>query len=139
MPARTIVFAFVLIWTTCQVAVSEEKDNAEGDSNSNVSYVEIKPAFVVNVSDGDEVHHLQLSISFIPTDHDMEASINEHKPAIRHAIVVLVSGRQISEIRSAQGKMALREQVQQATNKVLQKFAGKPGIKRTLFTEFLIQ
>ncbi len=112
-------------------------DSGGGDGAA--AYVAIKPAFVLNVNDGEEVHHLQLSVSFIPTDPQMGALITEHEPVIRNAIVVLVSGRQIREINSAQGKKKLREEIQDAVNKVMEESVGKAAVSRTLFTGFLIQ
>ena len=135
MPARLLLLALFFASATCYA----QAGGGGGDSGGTSVYVQIKPAFVVNVADGEEVHHLQLSISFIPTEPGMESAITDHEPAIRHAIVVLISGRQVAEISHTQGKIALREQIQETVNKVLEENTGKPGIKRTLFTGFLIQ
>ncbi len=113
--------------------------SADSGGGDGAAYVAIKPAFVLNVNDGEEVHHLQLSVSFIPTDAQMGALISEHEPVIRNAIVVLVSGRQISDINSAQGKKKLRDEIQDAVNKVMEESVGKAAVSRTLFTGFLIQ
>ena len=110
-----------------------------GGGGASSPYIAMKPPFVINVSDGDKVHHLQLSVSFVPTAPEMAEVISTHEPAIRHSILVLISGKQVSEINTTQGKIQLREQIQEAVNKVLEENHGTSGVERTLFTGFLIQ
>lgn len=113
---------------------------AESSGGESSPYLNMRPPFVLNVVDNEEVHHLELSISFIPLDATVAPLIKEHEPAIRHAIVVLISGRQVSEINTTQQKTKLRDEITQEVNRVLLENAKKEeAIKRTLFTGFLIQ
>ncbi len=142
MSVIRFILPLFLLGFAASVHAAAEADAAAEDKNAEtaaISYFALEPPFVVNVDEGEEIHHLQLAISFIPTSPDTAELLSKHEAAIRHAIVVLVSGRQVADINSIQGKKKLREEIQLAVNKVMEENTGKPAIKRTLFTGFLIQ
>jgi len=66
-----------------------------GGGGSSSPYLALKPAFVVNVVDGEEVHHLQVTMQVKLEDPGAGGLLEEHGPAIRHAMVMLFSGQAI--------------------------------------------
>ncbi len=131
MPARLLTVLFLFVLTPLALA-------SEG-GGGNSPYVELKPAFVVNVNDGDEVHHMQVDIQVKLASPDAAALIEEHQPAIRHALVLLLSGQEVKEVRTVQGKEKLRQEALEAVQKVLEENTGKPGIEALYFTGLIIQ
>lgn len=110
-----------------------------GGGGGSSPYLELKPAFVVNVRDGEEVHHLQASIQFKLEDPASAPLLEEHSPAIRHALVMLLSGQDMNQIRTVQGKEKLREAALAEVQKVLEETTGKPQVAALYFTGFIIQ
>jgi len=122
------------------VCIQAQAAGGGGGNTIASPYLALKPPFVLNVANGEEVHHLELAISFVPLDATVNSLIAEHEAAIRHAIVILISGRQTSELNTTQQKIKLREEITREVNKVLLENTKKEeAIKRTLITGFLIQ
>lgn len=130
---------FLMLFVIFGVSIQARASSGGGESTAS-PYLAMKPPFVLNVADGEEVHHLELSISFVPHDATVNPLITEHEPAIRHAIVLLISGRQVSELNTTSQKIKLREEITHEVNRVLLENTKKEeAIKRTLITGFLIQ
>ncbi len=112
---------------------------AAGGGGGSSPYLELTPAFVVNVKDGEEVHHMQVEIQVKVANPEAAGLIEEHKPAIRHALVLLLSGQEVKEVRTVQGKEKLRKEALEAVQKVLEENAGTKGIEALYFTGLIIQ
>lgn len=113
--------------------------SAGGSSAKASKYFSLSPAMVVNVNDKGRVRHLQINIQLRLKDPLDTNAVQEHKPAIQHALVMLLSGREASDIRSTQGKEMLRKEATDVLKKVLTKNLGKPTISAVYFTAFVIQ
>jgi flagellar FliL protein len=110
-----------------------------GGGGGSSPYLELKPSFVVNVTDGGDVHHLQVTMQVKLEDPAAAGLLEEHSPAIRHAMVMLFSGQDVKEIRTVQGKEKLREAALHEIRKVLEETTGKPQVAALYFTGFIIQ
>ncbi len=133
MPQRLLAALFLLVFSPLALA------SASGGGGGSSPYVEFKPPFVVNVNDGEEVHHMQVDIQVKLASPEAAALIEEHQPAIRHALVLLLSGQEVKEVRTVQGKEKLRQEALEAVQKVLEENAGTPGIEALYFTGLIIQ
>jgi len=133
MSQRLLAALFLLLLSPLAMAA------AGGGGGSNSPYVEFKPPFVVNVNDGEDVHHMQVNIQVKLASPEAAALIEEHQPAIRHALVLLLSGQNVKEVRTVQGKEKLRKEALEAVQKVLEENAGTPGIEALYFTGLIIQ
>ncbi len=113
--------------------------SAEGDGGGSSAYLPLQPAFVVNVNDGEEVHHMQVDIQVKLAGPEAAGLIEEHMPAIRHSLVLLLSGQEVKTVRTVQGKEKLRQEALEAVQKVLEENAGTKGIEALYFTGLIIQ
>lgn len=113
--------------------------SAGGGSAKASQYFSLSPPMVVNINDKGRVRHLQVDIQLRLKNPADTNAVQEHKPAIQHALVMLLSGREASEIRSTQGKEKLRKEAVDVLKKVLTKNMGKPTISAVYFTAFVIQ
>jgi len=113
---------------------------AGGGGGTAVSkYFSLSPPMVVNVSDNGKVRHLQINIQLRLNDPADTASVQEHKPAIQHELVMLLSGREAKDVRTTKGKESLRSEATKRLKKILTENLGKPTIKDVYFTTFVIQ
>ncbi len=133
IPLMGKLFIFIFVFSVQQLA------HAAGSSAPASKYFSISPPIVVNVTDEGRVRHLQVSIQ-LRLDNIADADLlQEHKPAIQHELVMLLSGREAKNVRSTQGKEKLRSEATEVLKKILQENTGKPLINAVYFTAFVIQ
>jgi flagellar FliL protein len=116
---------------------AEEGDESEEEAAPEVIYMPLKPQFTVNLL-GNK-HYLRTSIELQLDNADIKEDITTHEPAIRHALIVLLSNNHIENISSIDGRMELQEKAKQAINETLKKYAKKEGVVEVLFTDFVSQ
>jgi len=110
-----------------------------GSKVSASKYYLLSPPIVVNVNDKGRVRHLQISIQFRLDDPSEADLVQEHKPAIQHELVMLLSGREATDVRSVKGKEELRTKATEVLQNILQESTGKTLINAVYFTAFVIQ
>ena len=114
--------------------------HAQASSDSGGSlYVSLEPAFVVNVNDGLRVRHMQIKLQVKLKQPDFAAYIEKYDPAIRHEMVMLLSGQETGTLKTVAGKQKLMDQALAAIQKVLQDNIGNTGIDAVYFTDLIIQ
>jgi len=96
--------------------------------------VELEP-FLLNLADRDELRFLKVSIK-LELDRPEEKTDYQNKvPAIRDALLVLLSSKESQLLRTVNGKRRIREEIMTRVNGVMSK--GK--ISNVFFTDFIIQ
>ena len=116
-------------------AVEEEEVVEKGDP----TYVDLKPAFTVNLAPEDPVGFLQISIQVLTHDADVAAAIEKHKPLIRNNLVTLFGQQSSIKLRTPEGKEALQKAAHSAVQKVIDDHAGGGEVKNVFFTTFVMQ
>lgn len=83
-------------------------------------YVELKPDFVVNLASDSQIKFVQVSAQIRVDTSEAAAALETHSPAIRHALVMLISSKTEKDVSSRDGKQQLREEAVQAIRTVLE-------------------
>ncbi|WP_447973783.1 flagellar basal body-associated FliL family protein [Nitrospira sp. Kam-Ns4a] len=91
--------------------------------------------FIVNLADTPEVRYLKLTIKLELARPEASAEVAARVPQIRDAVLILLSGKDSTSLRSTQGKFQLRDELTQRIAAML----PNGGIKTVYFTEFVIQ
>jgi flagellar FliL protein len=91
--------------------------------------------FTVNVGEGK---YLQFGVVFETATPEAGHELALYKPKIRHAIILMLSGVDVEELRSLKGKKALAGEIIETANHVIHE-TEKTGVKEALFTSFIIQ
>jgi flagellar FliL protein len=115
-------------------APAEGHDTKAGHGTEPGTIADMEP-FIVNLADAPEIRYLKLTVKL---DLDRPAAAEEIKqrsPQIRDSILVLLTSKDSSTIRTPQGKAQLRDEITQRINGLL----PKPGVRSAYFTEFVIQ
>lgn len=89
-------------------------------------------SFLVNIASDQGPKFLQTQLEFELTDPDIEEEIARKKPAIRDAIIVLLSSRTYAELRNANGLKKLRTDLLRTVNNIL----TSGSVKALYFTQF---
>ncbi len=96
--------------------------------------MELDP-FLLNLADRDEIRFLKVSIKLELDRPEEKTDFQNKVPAIRDALLVLLSSKESQLLRTVNGKRRIREEIMTRVNGVMNK--GK--ISNVFFTDFIIQ
>jgi len=128
---RLVILIFILALLP-PIAFAEESEEIP-----DTIYWALTPQFTVNLL-GNK-HYLRASIQLQLTDEATKAAIQENDPAIRHALIVLLSNNNVKDISNTSGKLDLQSRAVETLNNTLKKHANNSGVEAIFFTEFISQ
>lgn len=96
--------------------------------------VDLEP-FVLNLADRDHLRYLRVAIKLQLDRPEEETDFKTRLPAIRDALLVLLTSKESRALRTVDGKMLVRDEIGGRINTIMKK--GK--IRQVFFTEFIIQ
>lgn len=115
-------------------AEHDEHAKAETGHEEPGPVMELEP-FLLNLADREELRFLKVSIK-LELDRAEEKTDYQNKiPAIRDALLVLLSSKESQLLRTVNGKRRVREEIMTRVNGVMSK--GK--VANVYFTDFIIQ
>jgi flagellar FliL protein len=115
--------------------VSEEVEPARDDP----SYVDLKPAFTVNLAPEDPVGFLQISMQVLTFNDDVAKDLEKHKPLIRNNLLVLFGQQSSAELRAAEGKERLQKSALDTIQTVINQHGSGGEVENVFFTSFVMQ
>ncbi len=128
-----IIFLLVTLFGFSTTANAEEHGGGEGGGGG--AYVRLEP-FTVNLVGLHQV--IQVSITLKPAKPEVADKIKTYMPAIRHEIILLLSGKTPEQMQTSDGKQKLIGETRYAANKALG-MTSKDGVADVLFESFIIQ
>ncbi len=124
-----IMFLFAL--TPLAWSGDEEKEPVK------ISYVEMKPSFVTNLTGGPK--YIRCDIQLMTKFESKVEKIQIHTPALRHAILMLLAGEDGKQLLTPDGKEALRKKALETVRKSLEGLAGEPMVNDLYFTAYYVK
>ncbi len=115
-------------------ASAESKAEDEPDPEFIGPVVDLEP-FVLNLADHDQLRYLKVAIKLQLDRPQEETDFTIKLPAIRDALLVLLTSKESRSLRTVDGKMLVRHEIGGRVNTIMKK--GK--IQQVYFTEFIIQ
>lgn len=106
-----------------------------GDSGGEPGPVMELDPFLLNLADRDELRFLKVSIKLELDRPEGTTDFHAKVPAIRDALLVLLSSKESQVLRTVNGKRRIREEIIARVNTVMSK--GK--VSNVYFTDFIIQ
>jgi len=122
-------------------ALEEKSENEKkplGEINPTL-YLKLEPEFIVNFSAEQAVNYIQLEIELMARDQQYIALAEQNMPAIRHQILLLLSGQQYTELKTVEGKNKLRAEILARVQEIIGTNPKVPGIEAVYFTMFIMQ
>lgn len=111
---------------------SPEEEVALVDTNS-VIY-ELEP-FIVNLADTPDLRYLKLTVKLDLLKPSYVEAVSKRVPQIRDTLLILLSSKNSSSIRTVEGKMELRDEILQRINGVFE----ESKVRTAYFTDFVTQ
>ena len=121
-------------------------DSAEAEVEEEVavtrddpSYIDLKPAFTVNLAPEDPVGFLQISMQVLTFNDDVAKDLEKHKPLIRNNLLVLFGKQKSAELRVPEGKEQLQKSALEAVQTVVNEHGSGGEVDNVFFTSFVMQ
>lgn len=127
------------------------KDSAEADAPAAADpdakaapeqpalYLDMTPAFVVNLADEDAMRFLQVEVEVMARDPKVIDAVKTHTPRIRNALMLLFSQQHAHDISTRQAKEELQKQALAEVEKALQDESAPAEVGAVYFTSFVMQ
>ncbi len=103
------------------------------------SYIDLKPAFTVNLAPEDPVAFLQISMQVLTFNDDVAKELEKHKPLIRNNLNVLFSKQKSEELRATDGKERLQKSALETVQLVINEHGSGGEVDNVFFTSFVMQ
>jgi flagellar FliL protein len=91
--------------------------------------------FIANLADEGGSRYLKATFQIEFLGAAVPPDVNGHLPQIRDLLLTLLSSKTFDEVRTAEGKQQLREEIIARINQVL----DRDAVKAVYFTEFIVQ
>jgi flagellar protein FliL len=102
-------------------------------------YLDLTPAFVVNLADEDAMRFLQVEVQLMARDPKVIDAAKDHMPRIRNALMLLFSQQHAHDIATRAAKEALQKQALDEVTKALQEENAAAAVEAVYFTSFVMQ
>ena len=96
--------------------------------------VDLDP-FLVNLADTAETRFAKIAVKLESRAPDFSQSIEDHLPQVRDSLLMLISSKRYSDIRTVEGKLELRDNIVERVNAIV----GEGKATAAYFTDFVIQ
>ncbi|MCK9531584.1 MAG: flagellar basal body-associated FliL family protein [Gammaproteobacteria bacterium] len=117
-----------------------------GEQAAAMNAVQVKPALylplrplVVNFSEKGPARFLQVELQVMARDQAVLSAVETHMPAIRNDILFLLGSQTYDTVSTREGKEALRLQILQAIQRILEQNQFVTGVENVYFTSFVMQ
>ncbi|MES2662698.1 MAG: flagellar basal body-associated FliL family protein [Pseudomonadota bacterium] len=120
-----------------------EEDKEDHEEVSEVKlpaiYHVLKPAFILNFTDGADRRYVQLEVTVMVRDPATVAALELHTPVLRDSLIQLISTKDIEEVKSSEGRNLIKEESLKVINQFIVDELKLAPIEQVLFTSFVIQ
>lgn len=123
----------LLFLTSLMVAANANAQEGGGEGAG--IYKKLEP-FTVNLVGLRQV--IQLSVTLKLAKAEAGEKVSLYTPAIRHAMIILLSGKTAEQIETSEGKHLLIKETKAAVNKAIE-LDAKEGVDEVLFESIIIQ
>ncbi|MEN8819866.1 MAG: flagellar basal body-associated FliL family protein [Abyssibacter sp.] len=116
-----------------------ESEAAEETVKGPAIYHAFDPAFVVNLSDGDNMRFLQVELQVMTRDEAVPAALTQHEPVIRNDLLLLFGSQDYNELETREGRLNLQTAALNEIVRVLEAEGEPSGVEAVYFTSFVMQ
>lgn len=120
-------------------AAAEGEHGKEGEHAKHITYIDMKPAFVVNFQAGNRTHYLQLELSLMTLDAAAAEEMQVHLPLVRNSILMVLNQQDFGSLQTPEGKDTLRAAILEKVRALLEQELKKPVVEKVFFTAFVMQ
>lgn len=127
-----LMFSLILALSSGVQAKEEKKEGGEAGAQ----YVKLEPV-IVNLE--GRRHYLRAEIQLLVADGEISEKIRTNMAALRHSLIMLMSGRNPEQLSTIEEREKLRLAAREEVAKVLERFKAAKGFEDLFFTDFMVQ
>jgi len=120
-------------------SAAAEVETEVAPTRDDPSYIDLKPAFTVNLAPEDSVGFLQISMQVLTFNDEVAKDLEKHKPLIRNNLLVLFGQQKSVELRAPEGKEQLQKSALEAVQTVVDEHGSGGEVDNVFFTSFVMQ
>ncbi|MBC3883755.1 flagellar basal body-associated FliL family protein [Undibacterium griseum] len=132
---KTLLTAILLLSALQSGSALANSGGKEASANAGAPTAVLEP-FTVNLSSFDR--YLQINITLQVASAEAADKIKLYMPVVRHSMIMLLSGKESSQIQNSEGKHALIDEIKERLNGVLG-LKEHDGVTDVFFVNFVIQ
>ena len=127
---------FLFCFNTAVFAADEEETPKEKPS-----YISLgsKPMILNLATNGNRRVFLQIKADVLVKNEDAKEAIEEHIPAIRHKLILLLSEQNAVDMKTTSKREEIRKLATAEIRDMMEQMAGNKDIEEILFSNFLVQ
>jgi flagellar FliL protein len=116
-------------------------EEAPPPAASEVRYIELQPSLVTNFGGPSDAHlmYLRADVTVSVASSEAVSATKYHLPALRHALVLLLSRQSETDVATNAGREVIRAEALEQLRGILEAEEGEPYIDDLLFTNFIVQ
>jgi flagellar protein FliL len=115
------------------------EEGGEEGAGGGTRYIEMKPAFVVNLS-GGAARYLQVEVQLKVGSENAQKQVETHLPAVRNRLMLLLQEVKPEDIQNREAVESLQAKALSEVNGVIEaETERKEVVKELLFTSFVTQ
>lgn len=118
---------------------SDSKEDAEEVEKMPAMYIPLKPPFVTQFNDSGRQRYLQLELSLMTRSDEGYQNLIKHLPKIRSNLLNVVGAQLFEDLKTPEGKDAMREALAEEIRTLMEEETGAPQIEDVYYTTFIIQ
>ncbi|WP_051749028.1 flagellar basal body-associated FliL family protein [Nevskia soli] len=125
---------------------TDDAKAADGDADATTAkgeapalYLELTPAFVVNMADEESMRFLQVEVQLMARDPKVVDAAKNNMPRIRNALMLLFSQQHAHDIGTRPAKEALQKQALDEVRRALKEENAPSEVDAVYFTSFVMQ
>jgi len=115
--------------------VQLDPEQIEEEETNKIRPVHSLTTFVVNLADRGGSRFLRTTLDLELTDESTVEEVKQRLPQIRNAVLMILPSKTSKEIRTTEGKTAMRDEIMEQLNS----FLKSGSVTNIYFTEFVIQ
>ncbi|OLQ89228.1 flagellar basal body-associated protein FliL [Vibrio ponticus] len=131
--------AFFMMGSSETAPTAAATQSAAAPAELPVSYVSIPQPFLFNVTGDKKDRLVQINVQLMVRGVENENLARYHSPLIESSLLATFASATVEQLRSANGRVELRQKATEDIKASLNRAVGQPVIERVLFTDFVIQ
>jgi len=127
----TVLFALL----SSAIPTTAAAENTQGEA----AYFKLYPDFLVNLSGSSAPHFLLATVQVMTHDAAVVEQIKHHRPALRDALLMVLSGQPYDTVDTSQTRRKLQQDGLSALNSVMERETGSASLEGLYFTNYVIE
>lgn len=128
---------WILPWLLFCLAATSPAVAAEEEEPTEIGYYALKPSIVANLTGGPK--YIRCDIQLMTEYASLIPKIELHAPALRHQILMMIAGQDGEQLKTRDGKEALRQTALETIQAQMKELTGKTVVSDLFFTAYYVK